>query len=44
MAVFAGTAEYLALGLKSAGHESWYFLYDAGCALISLLVYVLMSE
>jgi len=32
------------LGLKNIGHESWFFYYVAGCALISLLVYVFMGE
>jgi MHS family alpha-ketoglutarate permease-like MFS transporter len=44
VAIFGGTTEYVALGLKSIGHESWFFFYVAGCALISLLVYVFMGE
>jgi MHS family alpha-ketoglutarate permease-like MFS transporter len=44
VAIFGGTTEYMALGLKNIGHESWFFYYVAGCALISLLVYVFMGE
>lgn len=44
VAIFGGTTEYIALGLKKIGHESWFFGYVAGCALISLLVYVFMGE
>ncbi len=42
--VFGGTAEYVALWLKQAGHESWFYWYvAAGCGL-SLLVYLTMAE
>jgi MHS family alpha-ketoglutarate permease-like MFS transporter len=44
VAIFGGTTEYVALGLKNMGHEHWFFFYVAGCALISLLVYVFMGE
>jgi MHS family alpha-ketoglutarate permease-like MFS transporter len=44
VAIFGGTTEYVALGLKNIGHESWFFFYVAGAALISLLVYVFMGE
>ncbi|MDH6242804.1 MFS transporter [Mycobacterium sp. OTB74] len=44
VAVFGGTTEYIALWLKHIGHEPWFFYYVAGCALISLLVYVFMGE
>jgi len=44
VAIFGGTTEYVALGLKNIGHESWFFFYVAGCGLISLLVYVFMGE
>ena len=44
VAVFGGTTEYVALWLKNAGHESWFFFYVAGAASISLLVYVFMGE
>jgi MHS family alpha-ketoglutarate permease-like MFS transporter len=44
VAIFGGTTEYVALGLKNIGHENWFFYYVAGCASISLLVYVFMGE
>jgi len=44
VAIFGGTTEYVALGLKHLGHENWFFFYVAGCGLISLLVYVFMGE
>jgi MHS family alpha-ketoglutarate permease-like MFS transporter len=44
VAIFGGTAEYVALGLKSAGHESWFYWYVSGCVLISLIVYGTMRE
>jgi len=44
VAIFGGTTEYVALWLKNAGHESWFFYYVAGAAAISLLVYAFMGE
>lgn len=44
VAIFGGTTEYVALGLKNIGHETWFFYYVAGCAMVSLLVYVFMGE
>ncbi|GHD29265.1 MFS transporter [Streptomyces violarus] len=44
VAVFGGTAEYIALWFKKAGHENWYFYYVTACVLISLLVYIRMRE
>jgi MFS transporter, MHS family, alpha-ketoglutarate permease len=44
VAIFGGTTEYIALGLTNIGHETWFFYYVAGAALISLLVYVFMPE
>jgi MHS family alpha-ketoglutarate permease-like MFS transporter len=44
VAVFGGTAEYIALWFKDAGHETWYFYYVTACVLISLLVYIRMRE
>ncbi|MFJ5214092.1 MFS transporter [Streptomyces sp. NPDC088354] len=43
-ALFGGTAEYVALWFKDAGHESAFFWYVSGCALVSLVVYVLMPD
>ncbi len=44
VAIFGGTAEYLALYAKSQGVEEWFYWYVTGCALISLLVYWRMGE
>lgn len=43
-ALFGGTAEYVALWFKNAGVESGFFWYVAGCAAVSLVVYVTMRE
>ncbi|MGW2277529.1 MFS transporter [Streptomyces sp. NPDC001770] len=43
-ALFGGTAEYIALWFKNAGAESGYFWYVAGCAAVSLVVYLSMRE
>ncbi|MET9230779.1 MFS transporter [Lentzea sp. NPDC003310] len=44
VAIFGGTAEYVALWFKQAGMESVFFYYVAGCVLISLLFYGFMRE
>lgn len=44
VAIFGGSAEYVALWLKDIGHETWFYWYITGCIVISLLVYVLMRE
>ncbi|MFJ9786962.1 MFS transporter [Amycolatopsis sp. NPDC101161] len=44
VAIFGGTAELIAQALKSAGHESVFFWYVAGCVLVSLIVYGTMRE
>ncbi|MEU6712464.1 MFS transporter [Nonomuraea sp. NPDC046802] len=43
-ALFGGTAEYVALWFKNNGIESGYFWYVAGCAAVSLVVYLTMRE
>ncbi|WP_079408236.1 MFS transporter [Streptomyces sp. 3211] len=43
-ALFGGTAEYVALWFKDSGHETMFFWYVSGCALISLVTYVLMPD
>jgi MHS family alpha-ketoglutarate permease-like MFS transporter len=43
-ALFGGTAEYVALWFKNAGAESGFYWYVAGCAAVSLVVYVTMRE
>lgn len=44
VALFGGSAEYIALWLKDAGHESYYYWYITCCIFISLLVYLLMKD
>ncbi|MFB6675441.1 MFS transporter [Streptomyces sp. NPDC056390] len=43
-ALFGGTAEYVALWFKDAGLESGFYWYVAGCAAVSLIVYLTMRE
>ncbi len=44
VALFGGTAEYLALWFKNAGNETGYYWYASGCIFISLLVYIFMRD
>jgi len=44
VAVFGGTAEYLALWAKNLGHETWYYWYVTICIFASLIVYVKMRD
>lgn len=44
VAIFGGTAEYLALWFKQAGHESWFFAYVTAIMFASLLVYLRMRD
>ena len=44
VAVFGGTAEYVALWLKNAGHESWFYWYVSAAIAISLAVYIAMPD
>jgi MFS transporter, MHS family, alpha-ketoglutarate permease len=44
VAIFGGSAEYIALYLKSIGYESWYYYFVTGCIFISLLVYLTMKD
>ena len=43
-ALFGGSAEYIALGFKKAGVENGFAWYVAGCAAVSLVVYLAMRE
>lgn len=38
VAIFGGTAEYVALGFKQAGHANYFFLYITACSVVSLIV------
>lgn len=44
VAIFGGTAEYLALWFKQMGHESYFYWYITCCIFLSLLVYVFMKD
>ena len=44
VAIFGGTAEYIALWLKDIGYENYYYWYITACIFISLLVYVTMKD
>lgn len=44
VSIFGGTAEYIALWLKQAGHESWFYWYVTGSIFLSLMVYVFMRD
>lgn len=44
VAIFGGSAEYVALWLKNAGHESYFYWYITGCIFLSLMVYVSMKD
>ncbi|WP_372351756.1 MFS transporter [Streptomyces sp. KL116D] len=43
-ALFGGTAEYVALWFKDGGMEAGFYWYVAGCAAVSLIVYLTMRE
>jgi MHS family alpha-ketoglutarate permease-like MFS transporter len=44
VAVFGGTAEYIALYFKKTGHESLFYWYVTGCIVISLIVYAVVRD
>ncbi|RZK38427.1 MAG: MFS transporter [Pedobacter sp.] len=44
VAIFGGTAEYIALWLKDIQHENYYYWYITICIFISLMVYVRMKD
>lgn len=44
VAIFGGTAEYVALWFKDIGHESGFYWYVTACIGCSLLVYVFMRD
>lgn len=44
VAVFGGTAEYVALWFKDIGHENYFYSYVTCCIFISLLVYFFMKD
>lgn len=44
VAIFGGTAEYVALWFKESKHESYFYWYITGCIAVSLLVYLTMKD
>ncbi len=44
VAIFGGTAEYIALWTKSIGHEQAFYWYVTVCIAISLVVYLSMND
>jgi len=44
VALFGGTAEYVALYLKSIGHEAAFYWYVTACIGVSLVVYAFMRD
>ena len=44
VSMFGGTAESIALWLKSIGHETWFYYYLTAVIATSLLVYVSMRD
>jgi len=44
VSLFGGTAEYVALWFKNAGHEPWFYWYVTVCIAGSLVVYATMRE
>jgi MHS family alpha-ketoglutarate permease-like MFS transporter len=44
VAIFGGTAEYIALYFKKIDHESLYYWYITGCIFISLIVYTIVRD
>jgi len=44
VAVFGGSAEFIALWFKRIGHESYFYYYISGCVFLSLIVYLFMDD
>jgi MFS transporter, MHS family, alpha-ketoglutarate permease len=44
VSLFGGSAEYVALWLKEAGHEQSFFWYVSACIGVSLLVYLFTAD
>jgi MHS family alpha-ketoglutarate permease-like MFS transporter len=44
VSIFGGTAEYIALWFKQAGHAEWFYWYVTGCIGVSMLIYVFMRD
>lgn len=44
VAIFGGTAEYIALWFKNAGHEPYFYWYITICIFTSLIVYTIVKD
>jgi MHS family alpha-ketoglutarate permease-like MFS transporter len=44
VALFGGTAEYVALWCKKWGHAHWFYIYLTGCIALSLIVSIAMRD
>jgi MHS family alpha-ketoglutarate permease-like MFS transporter len=44
VSLFGGTAEYVALRFKQAGHENWFYWYVTGCMAVALVTALLMRD
>jgi MFS transporter, MHS family, alpha-ketoglutarate permease len=44
VAIFGGTAEYIALYFKDIGHEPWFYWYITACVFVSLIVYTIVRD
>ncbi|TFF30437.1 MFS transporter [Mucilaginibacter psychrotolerans] len=44
VSVFGGTAEYVALLFKNAGHQEWFYWYVTLCIAVSLAIYITMVD
>lgn len=44
VSIFGGSAEWIGLKFKEAGHEEWFYWYVTGCIVISLIVYATMID
>lgn len=44
VALFGGTAEYIALWFKNSGKEHYFYWYVTACIFISLIIYVTMRD
>lgn len=44
VAVFGGSAEYVALWLKDLGHEAWFYWYVTAGIFISLVMFIFMKD
>jgi MHS family alpha-ketoglutarate permease-like MFS transporter len=44
VSLFGGTAEYIALSFKDSGHQEWFYWYVTGCIVLSLIMYLTMSD